>query len=57
MVAMSPWFAAQWERGRVRREIAELEELARVLPALWGTSAAIVQPRVIIADHAAQPAT
>jgi hypothetical protein len=37
MLSMSPWFAAQWERSREKRVIAELEELARMLVVVWGT--------------------
>jgi hypothetical protein len=37
MVAMAGWFAECWERDRKRREIAELEELARVLLVIYGT--------------------
>lgn len=33
---MSAWSASGWERDRRRREIAELEELARWLLELYG---------------------
>jgi len=38
MIGMSPWFAERWDRERDRREIADLEELARVLLAVRGHS-------------------
>ena len=34
MVLIPDWFRAEWERDRERREIAELEEFARMLLAL-----------------------
>jgi hypothetical protein len=37
MFALTTWFADRWERERKRREIAELEELARVLLVIYGT--------------------
>jgi hypothetical protein len=35
MVAMTEEFRARWEANRERREIAELEELARLLLTLF----------------------
>jgi hypothetical protein len=37
MVAMAAWFAEGWEREQKRREIAELEELARILLVIYAT--------------------
>jgi len=57
MVAMAGWFAERWERERKRREIAELEDLARLLLVIYGTrtSTAVERGRVDISATQEEP--